>query len=811
MVKNCYHCGEPIPKGIHLNVVIEDIERAMCCVGCQAVAELIVSNDLTDYYRYRTNTAQKSDVLIPEQLMQKKLLDDEQLQDEFIFRDEDQKETILTIDGINCAACAWLIEKQIHSIFGIVNITVNATAQRATVRWVDKGITLSDILIAIERLGYQALPYKSNTAEALNKKQSKTFIKRLGISGILMMQILMIAVGLYFGGYSDMASHNLLYLRWISLGLTIPIVFYGAFPFYKGAYTALKSKRLSMDVPVSIAIILAFIASVWATYSRQGEVYFESVAMFTFLLLIGKFLEFRARSRASEISSNLLKMMPLTATKLENGKEVLYAAKHCQPKDILLIKPGELIPADGSIIEGKSQVNESMLSGEQLPISKTIFDTVLAGTINGDGHLTVEVTKACEQSFLSQLIRLSESAQAYKPKLAKLSDKIAQYFVAVILLTSLITAFYWYQQAPSKAFWITLSVLVATCPCALSLATPAALTCATTRLNKIGVMIKSGHVLETLPKVNCVAFDKTGTLTSGEFTLIKTQIYNTTLNKEDLLSIASALESYSEHPIAKAFTPYRNHNDALSDITVESGYGVLGRINHQNYAIGKLAWFEGAFNINDLQVKHSELSNAQCVLVKNFVPHKNEAIKPELVAAFYLEDKIREDAKSLITTLSADNIPTYMLSGDNETGCHKVQEKLSLTKIYSGLTAQQKLAHINQLQKKHIVAMVGDGINDTPVLSAAHLSIAMGCGTDIAKTGADVILLNNRLSTIKTLQHIALSTKRIVWQNYLWAFGYNALILPLAVMGYITPYIAVIGMSVSSLLVITNSLRLLKK
>ena len=815
MSPKCYHCDEVIPKGIHLNVVIHNISQPMCCHGCQSVAELIVSNGLTDYYRYRTTSAQTAEPLVPEQLLQKKLLDDEQLQEEFIFRDDKQKESILTIEGINCAACAWLIEKQISQIKGIIKISVNATAQRASVRWVDAEISLSDILIAIEQLGYHALPYKSNTAEALNRKQSKSFIKRLGISGILMMQVMMIAVGLYFGGYSDMTSHNLLYLRWVSLALTLPIVVYGAFPFYKGAVTAIKAQRLSMDVPVSIAIILAFCASVWATYSRQGEVYFESVSMFTFLLLIGKFLEFRARSRASEISSNLLKMMPLTATKLEEGKEVLIAAKHCQPLDIVLIKPGELVPADGVVIDGKSQINEAMLSGEQLPITKNQSDNVYAGTINGDGHLTIEVTKASEQSFLSQLIRLSESAQAYKPKLAKLSDKIAQYFVAVILLTSMLTALYWYQEAPENAFWITLSVLVATCPCALSLATPAALTCATTRLNKAGVMIKSGHVLETLPKVNCFAFDKTGTLTSGQFELINIHNYAPEASDETWLKIAAALESYSEHPIAKAFIPYRHHQDKLADITVESGYGVFGKINNKHYAIGKIDWFKDSLDTLSLLAETPELTRAQCILVSNVFANTatgeqvNEA--PKILAAFYLEDNVRDDANTLVRSLSEGAIPTYMLSGDNETGCANVQKQLALSYVYSGLSAQQKLAKINELQSTQVVAMVGDGINDSPVLSAAHLSIAMGCGTDIAKTGADVILLNNKLSSIQTLKHIALSTKRIIWQNYFWAFGYNALVLPLAVMGYITPYFAVIGMSVSSILVITNSLRLLKK
>ena len=282
-----------------------------------------------------------------------------------------------------------------------------------------------------------------------------------------------------------------------------------------------------MDVPVSIAISLAFLASAWATLTQQGDVYFESVSMFTFLLLIGKFLEFRARSRAADVSANLLKLMPMTATKLEQGVESFIAATRLKADDIILIKPGETIPADSEILTGSSQINEAMLSGEQLPLNKNAQDSIYAGTINGDGNLTAKVKHSNQESVLSQLIRLSESAQSHKPKLAKLSDKIAQYFVALILFVAILTAVYWSQHQPSEAFWITLSVLVVTCPCALSLATPTALTCATTRLNREGILIKSAHVLETMPEVDAIAFDKTGTLTTGEFTISDVKTFGT--------------------------------------------------------------------------------------------------------------------------------------------------------------------------------------------------------------------------------------------------------------------------------------------
>jgi len=812
MSTKCFHCFEPVPSGIDLHVTINNKEQPMCCIGCQAVAQTIVDNNLTQYYQVRTEPAQKGQSLIPDQIKKNKLLDEDVLQNEFIYQTGEYKEAILTIDGISCAACAWLIEMQITKLSGVLSITVNATTQRATVKWQDDVLKLSDILNKIDHIGYQALPFKASDIEIRNERQSKTFIKRLGISGILMMQIMMIAFGLYFGVFGDMSPQSKLYLRWVSLFLALPIVFYAALPFYIGAFNALRIKHLSMDVPVSIAIILAFSASAWATVTQQGEVYFESVSMFTFLLLIGKFLEFRARSRAAQVSANLLKLMPITATKIIsdiNNKDVIHseklvAAKSLQLGDFVLIKPGEIVPADGIIISGYSQLNEAMLSGEQQPISKTINEAVFAGTINGDGNLTVEVKKLTSHSFLSQLIRLSEQSQAHKPKLARLSDKIAQYFVAIILLSAIATALYWQQHMPEEAFWITLSVLVATCPCALSLATPTALTCATTRLNRDGIMIKSAHVMETIPKINCFAFDKTGTLTTGAFSIAKISVIkneHVDIDKDKIITIAAALESFSEHPIAKPFIKHRDFRINAQNTKVYSGKGIIGTINNITYSIGKPSWLFGSDTSIELKNKYKD---ATCILLCD----------KTLIAAFYLVDEIRSESKAVLQKLNKHN-KIIMLSGDNQNACEKIASELSIKQCYGNLSATDKMDIINNLQTKHqdkkyTIAMTGDGVNDSPVFGAAHISMAMGCGTDIAKSGADVILLNNNLSSINTLIDIAAKTRRIIFQNYLWALGYNIIILPLAMSGYILPYMAVIGMSASSILVISNSLRLLK-
>lgn len=802
MSNDCFHCGEIIPPGLNLTVKISDKTEPMCCYGCQAVAQAIVENNLDDYYRFRTEKNNKVDASIPQGLINNQFVNEESLQSEFTIDIDNCKETILSIEGMSCAACAWLIEKQLNKQSAIVSVQVNATTQRATVKWDNTVLQLSEILTLIAKIGYQALPFKANLHEEKNIQQSKAFIRRLGVSGILTMQVMMIAFGLYFGTFSDLAAHNLTYLRGTSFVLTLPIVTYGSLPFYIGAMNALKAKRLSMDVPVSIAIILAFTASTWATFNQSGEVYFESVSMFTFLLLIGKFLEFRARARAAEVSANLLKLMPLTATIVVDGNEQIISANRLNTDDLVIVKPGETIPGDGVIINGSSSINESMLTGEHAPIAKSTGEHVFAGTVNGDGNITIAISNANSQSFLTNLIRLSESAQAHKPKIAKLSDSIAQYFVALILITAILSAVYWYRVDPEHAFWIAISVLVATCPCALSLATPTALTCGTISLNKNGIMIKNGHVLETMPKVDCIAFDKTGTLTNGHFSITNCQLVNEpiasqlSLNIDSLLKLAAALESHSEHPIAKAFAKYRDFTIKVDNIEVVPGCGVQGTFNNQSITLGKASWVEQNCSIN------AEHLNAQCLMT----------IDNQLVAVFYLQDTLREDTKHTVNYFKEHSIETMLLSGDNQAGVDKFSNHVTLDKTFAGCTADEKLTILSNKQTKgKTVAMVGDGVNDSPVFAAAHVSIAMGSGTEIAKSGADVILLNNSLSSLLKLRKTAIKTSNIIKQNFAWAFGYNAFVLPLAVCGYITPYFAVLGMSASSIIVVTNSLRLLKK
>ncbi|PSU45171.1 ATPase P [Photobacterium frigidiphilum] len=792
---DCYHCGDPVPQDCHYEVDILGKARDMCCPGCEAVATTIVESGLTSYYEYRTAPAEKAD-LVPQQLKSLLLYDHEEVQQEFVRNLDDCKEVSLSLDGVSCAACAWLIEKQLSREAGLVSIQVNTTTHRALLKWDPEQTKLSTLLSAIHRLGYKAAPFEADAQEQQYHNTMKQYLYRLGIAGIATMQVMMIAVALYFEVFSDLDTEFRNYLRWVSLIFATPVLLYSALPFYMNAWRNLRARTLGMDVPVSIALLFAYVASLYATVAEKGEVFFESISMFTFFLLLGRFLEMRARRHAAAASANLLKLVPAMAT-LEDGTQV--AAKTLIVGDVVTILPGESLPADGDIIQGETAVDESMLTGEPMPIARSAGEQVFAGTINGDGNITIKVTKDRQNSLISNIVRLQDEAQMSKPKVAVLADIVARYFVAGILIIAAGTWLYWHQQQPEDALWITLAVLVATCPCALSLATPTALTCSTSSLGRLGILLRRGHVLETLCKVNQLVIDKTGTLTEGNIRLINTQLF-THVAENDALSYSAELERFANHPIARAFIPHRDQAFAFDHVDNVIGCGLKGVKNGQEWRIGQIKFvLEGNTNAESLV---NQADNSYQVWL---------SCDTQLVAAFKLDDPIREDSAELVRQFQRAGIQVTMLTGDNSVNAQLVADKLNVDKLVSGVTPEGKLDYLRSLDDKDVALMIGDGVNDAPVLAGAHLSVAMGGGTDIAKSSADMVLLGDQLTRILQARRLALKTKKIIRENLAWSLGYNLIILPLAVAGMVAPYIAVVGMSASSIIVVSNSLRLLKE
>ncbi|QUM76551.1 cadmium-translocating P-type ATPase [Moritella sp. 24] len=792
---DCYHCGEVVLAADKnkYKVYIAPEEREMCCPGCQSVAEMIVGSGLSSYYEHRTDLSPTAKQLVPDELLRLEIYDDNEIQDEFVYQDGEIKEITLTVEGLTCAACAWLIEKSLRNTKGIHFINVNATSNRISIKWIDEHIKLSDILKRINNLGYSASPFQADQHELMYNKQLKSYFRRLGLAGLATMQVMMFAVALYSTWFGDMEEMYRQLFRWVSLIVATPVLLYSAQPFYSNALRNLRTRTLGMDVPVSIALLGAYTASAYATMTGTGEVYFESISMFTFFLLFGRYLELRARKKTSELSANMAKLIPNMALRLNADKtEKLIPTKQLDIGDYVIVKSGEVIPCDGTIINGETSVDESMLTGEFLPIVKSIDSGVYTGSLNVEQTITVCVTKTHKHNLISEIIRLQNTAQSSKPQISVLADKISRYFVLALLIISAGTYLFWLGHDPDKAFWITLSVLVATCPCALSLATPTALTCATSFLSQRGILIRKEHVLESLTNINEVAFDKTGTLTKGAFTLTSIKA-ECDMQNEELLRLATSLEKHSTHPIATAFKT----DMALMEFDKTEnhiGLGISGTIGSDVYKIGSASF------TNQVSLE-SDGKEILVYLIKNDL----------LIARFYIQDEMRDNVSTTLDYIAATGVDITLLTGDTKDNTNKVTEGLAITNRKTSQSPESKLAYINQQQANNkLVLMVGDGVNDAPVLSAATVSVAMGEGSDLAKNSADVVLLSTDFIAMKYMLATATKTYKIIKQNLMWALGYNSLILPLAMSGSVPPYIAVVGMSLSSLLVIGNSLRLLK-
>lgn len=796
---DCYHCGLPIPKGTDYSLIIQGKERSMCCPGCLAIAQAIISGGLDNYYKHRTEIAESPKIRtesLPEALlMELKLYDDPKVQQSFVHQHQDNSEAILVIEGITCAACVWLLENHIKNIKGVEQVQLNMTNHRARIHWSHADTQLSHIITEIYRIGYKAHPYHPDKEEQLLEQEKRKALRRLGVAGIGMMQTMMMAVALYGGALQGIEDKHIIFLRWTSLIIATPVALYAARPFLTAAIRDIHLRHLTMDVPVSLAIYGAYFASLWATVTNSGEVYFDSVTMFTFFLLIGRFLEMQARHRTGRAGNALLNLLPASAIRLIEGKEQLIPAQELKSGDLVLVKPGHSIPADAILISDSTSVDESALTGEYLPISKQQGDNLTGGTINVENPIEIEVTKTGSDTELSAIVRLLERAQEDKPRTAQLANMVASWFVAVVLLTAIIVGAIWVFIDSGNAFWITLSVLVVTCPCALSLATPTALTAATGTLRQRGLLVTRGHVLESLANANRIIFDKTGTLTEGNLSLEK-QIALAELTTDHCIQIASALEKNSEHPIARAFI---EHNTSLqaNQIKIETGQGIEGKIQGKSYRLGKP---EYAASLYQQQPPELPENTGQWLLL---------ADQQQPLAWFCLNDRLRADAAETVQQLQQLGLECEILTGDNSPAVAQIATALKIQNYTAGVSPAEKLAYIKQLQAKgEQIIMAGDGINDIPALAGAQTSIAMTEATDLAKTNADAVLMNPNLSLLVQGIILARKTSSIIRQNLLWALCYNALALPLAAFGFIAPYMAALGMSFSSLVVVGNAMRL---
>jgi Cu2+-exporting ATPase len=805
---NCYHCGQLVPEDLDLTVSIDNLPRAMCCIGCQAVAQAIVDNGLADYYRNRDALPDSPREALPAILDGLKLYDHADFQKSFVRQlGENEREASLILEGITCSACIWLNEQHLSRLPGVIAADLNYTTRRARVRWDEQRIKLSDILAAVAAIGYRAYPYDAAKSEELARKERRSALWRVFVAGFGMMQVMMYAIPVYMASDGDMTPDIEQLMRWASLTLTLPVVFYSAAPFFRSAWRDLTLHRVGMDVPVALGVGAAFVASLWATLTASGEVYFDSVTMFVFFLLGGRFLEMTARQRAVGLSEALAKLMPAFADRIaaypRNRDAERVMAADLLLGDVVVVKPGEIIPADGKVLEGESCANEAMLTGESAPVSKRPGAAVTGGSVNIESPLFVRVEQVGQETRLSAIVRLMERAAMEKPRIVQLADRIASRFILSLLLVAAAVAVAWWFIDPAKALWITVSVLVVTCPCALSLATPVALTVASGAMARAGLLVTRSHAIETLARATHFVFDKTGTLTTGQMKLLDVLPLGS-LQREQCLSLAAALEQASEHPIGAALRDAAPKEAfALEELASEAGNGVSALLAGQRVRAGR-PQYVAALHGKPLP----DAAGEYCACGDSVIALGNES---GWLALFRIGDEVRPEAAAMVASLKSEGRKVTLLTGDSAAVARKVARMLAIDDVIAEVSPQGKHDYVTRLQEGGaIVAMVGDGVNDAPVLAQAQVSVAMGGGSQLARTQADLVLLSENLHHLQRGVAVARRSLTVIRQNLLWSFLYNFGALPLAMLGFVTPWMAGIGMSGSSLLVVANSLRLQK-
>ena len=802
---DCFHCGLPVPQPTRWQVAIDTVLQPMCCPGCQAVATSIMANGLGDFYRTRDGFSRTA-ADIPAELS----LYDAPAMVATFGTDAESCEATFSIEGLRCAACVWLIEGRLARLPGMQQVALNVATERLHLRWQRDTGQASTILHALREIGYAAYPYDPVRHDAHLERARKVLFRQLFIAGLSMMQVMMYALPAYLAADGAIETSMASLMRWAGLFLTLPAVMYSAQPFFKGAWRSLRQRALGINVPVSLGILAAFGASVVATWRGDGVVYFDSVTMFVFLLLCSRYLELTARRKAASALNALHHALPASALRmLDAGSTAatdateLVAADQLHEGDRILIRPGEAIAADGVVVSGNSAVDLSLLTGESALQQVAVGHSVPGGAINVSQPIVARVARAAADSTLSVLVKLIEQAGLGKPRLAQWADRVAAWFVAGLLLFAVTVFAIWQVVDPSRAWPIAIAILVVSCPCALSLATPTALAAATDRLVRQGILIVRPHVLETLQRVTHVVFDKTGTLTLGKPTLQQLHLYGTT-SRERCLELAAGLERASTHPLGIGILLAAAQADStdcramqVDDLHQHSGQGWSGSIEGESYRIGSAAFVA---ELAHIAAPLASTAGMTTVFL---------ASTAGLLARFDLADGIRADAAAVVKNFQSAGKTIILLSGDRQAVAQDVAQQLGIATAQGDTLPEQKLAYVQRLQRAGaVVAMVGDGINDAAVLRAADVSFAMGSGTALAQIHADCVLLSGRLSALSEVADCAAETTRVIHQNLVWASVYNLLAIPAAALGMLNPWMSAIGMSVSSAVVVINALRL---
>jgi Cu2+-exporting ATPase len=792
---SCFHCGTAIAGTMRHELQIDGEAVALCSPSCVEIATRIRDKGLTGFYRFRTgaSTPASEDAASGRWAS----YDREALQREFVGSHGDgSREAQLLLQGVRCAACSWLIERAMAAVPGVLEIAVDPLTTRTRLRWDPHRTRLGDLLGQIAALGYEPWPYTEDEAGRAAILERRAALPRLIVAGLGMSETMGYAVALYAGALHDADPGIHQFLRLVSLLVATPVVFYAGAPFFSGAVRGLRLGRPGMDVPVALAIAAAYIASVWNTFRGNGEVYFDSAVMFVFFLSCARFLEMSGRHRALSLTGALARHLPRVATRLRDDRPETVGVVELEPGDLVLVPPGQSIPVDGRLESASARVDESLLTGESRPVHKATGDAVIAGSINLLGAMTLKVERVGAGTVLARISRLIAVAREERPRLVEITDRVAVWFVSGVLLLAAATGIAWWLLDPSRAFDIVLAVLVVTCPCALALATPAAFTVGMSALARRGVLLRRAGALEMLSRVTDMVFDKTGTLTEHSAGIQRIETFAGQA-PEQVLELAALLESRSEHPLARAFPPPASALP-VTDIVAIPGKGLEGCVAGQRLRIGTRAFVLGRSAGSD------EDGAAEAAAQSVWLGRASQ-----LLARFEIAERIRPEAPAALAELRATGLTLCVASGDQPGPVRAAAARLGIAAWHAALAPGDKLELVRRLQQDgHIIGMVGDGINDSPVLAGADVSIAIGSGTSLAQHAADCILMGTSLAALPAAVAHSRRTMQIVRQNLWWAVAYNLVAVPLAITGLLAPWLAALGMSASSLLVTFNALRL---
>lgn len=788
--------------------IYEFIIEGMSCASCVGRIEKVL-NKISDVIDVNINlatekaTVQTNDNIDITTLL--KAVEDAGYHAIPIVTENQSHDITLSITGMSCASCVARVEKTLKKIPGVQDVVVNLATEKATI--IGEIVNIADLIIAVKDAGYDATVINQQTSPLQHKQPS--FMPVL-ISALFAIPLLLPMLLMPFG-------IDLMLPSWLQLLLATPVQFVLGARFYRSGWKAIKALSGNMDLLVAIGTSAAYGLSVYELIKhwqsqQMPHLYFESSAIIITLILLGKWLEARAKQQTTQAIAALSALRPETARVRRGNQEVMLPINQVKQNDVVIIKPGERIAVDGIIIEGISSSDESLITGESLPVSKNIGDTVIGGAINGEGLLIVKTTATSNDSTLAKIIHMVESAQTHKAPIQRIVDRISAIFVPIILLIALITLIIWgfathdWQQALLNA----IAVLVIACPCALGLATPTAIMVGTGIAARQGILIKDATALEIVHSIKAIAFDKTGTLTVGKPELVIFKVMNGD-NENEILNIAASMQAGSEHPLAKAVLAKAKEKHLTyqyaQNLESITGAGITAQVDHRQFYLGNQRWLESLNSnltnyrtiINELEMKNLTIS----LLAEK----KEQSIT--ILAMLGFSDKLKPEAKAAIDALHQLNIKTVMLTGDNIHTANTIAQSLSIDQVFAQITPQVKADKISQLQKTFgTVAMVGDGINDAPALATADIGIAMGTGTDVAMHTASITLMRGNPLLIADAIDISRKTYNKIKQNLFWAFFYNIIGVPLAALGLLNPMIAGAAMALSSVSVVSNALLL---